>query len=49
MIREVQKDYKHIDIPIHKGTLVSVSFFAKQYNPEYFENPKEYIPERWEK
>ncbi|KJA21399.1 hypothetical protein HYPSUDRAFT_42040 [Hypholoma sublateritium FD-334 SS-4] len=34
-------------IPVPKGTLVVVDMIGLQYNPRYFDNPKEYRPSRW--
>lgn len=36
-------------MPISKGTLIDTSFIPALYDPNTFEQPLEFIPERWEK
>ena len=35
-------------IPIKKGTVINIPAIAIQLDPEYFEDPDEYKPERFE-
>ena len=41
------KDCKVADVPIQKGTLTNYCYRASQYNTQYYDNPHEFIPERW--
>ena len=36
-------------VTIKKSTYVDFAWLNMFYNPKTFENPKEFIPERWEK
>lgn len=36
------------DIPICKGTVVSIQPRGNYYNPKFFKDPNEFRPERWE-
>lgn len=47
--REAQYDNEIADLKILKGTLLSVGSLSNHYNPELYENPTEFIPERWMK
>ena len=38
---------KEIEIRIHKGTRINFSWISIFYNPEIFDKPSEFIPERW--
>jgi|694.fasta_scaffold74571_2 cytochrome P450 len=35
------------NIKVTKGTLVMTSSMTNHYNPDNFENPTEFKPERW--
>ena len=35
-------------MPIDKGQVVTISTYYPHYNPDYFEKPFEYIPERFD-
>uniref|UniRef100_A0A336LL69 CSON010700 protein n=1 Tax=Culicoides sonorensis TaxID=179676 RepID=A0A336LL69_CULSO len=49
--RECTKDYKipNSDLTIKKGTAILISTMGLHYNPEYFENPDTFEPERFRK
>ena len=47
--REAQYDHYLNDVPIKKGTVMALSSLSCHYNEKNFENPFEFIPERWEK
>ncbi len=36
------------DIPIKKGTAITIQPRGSHFNPKYFKNPEEFRPERWE-
>lgn len=35
-------------VPIRKGTSVSIMHFGNHFSTEYFKNPYEFRPERWD-
>lgn len=45
--RVANVDHKIGDLTIKKGTTIMVAFFASMFNPDYFENPHEFNPNRW--
>ncbi|MCI9846792.1 cytochrome P450 [Flavobacterium pectinovorum] len=45
--RENVEDDRLGDFNIKKGTLIGVSFYELHRNPKYWENPNEFIPERF--
>jgi len=47
--RKVDENMTVGGVPIAKGTLLDMSWINFLHSPEYFENPLEFIPERWEK
>mmetsp|Transcript_34668 Transcript_34668/g.31278 ORF Transcript_34668/g.31278 Transcript_34668/m.31278 type:complete len:94 (+) Transcript_34668:164-445(+) len=47
--RVALKDHYLEDIFIKKGDLVRTEPMVNYFNPEYFENPLEFSPERWQK
>ena len=36
-------------MPIPKGTMLDGSWVSAFYNPDIFENPHDFLPERWER
>ena len=36
------------DLPIKKGTTITAATTINLYNPDYFEDPLKFRPERWE-
>jgi cytochrome P450 len=47
--RETNEDTIIGGVAVKKGTLLDFGWLSIFYNPELFENPHEFIPERWEK
>ena len=47
-LREPAEDLFLKDIPIKKGTLVSIRFTGSHYDEKYFKDPFKFQPERWE-
>ena len=47
--RKASKDITVGGVTLAKGTLVDRSWINYLHNPQLFENPHEFIPERWEK
>jgi cytochrome P450 len=46
--REANQDYTFSNgITIPKGTIVSLNLWAIHHNPEFYENPEEFNPERF--
>ena len=45
--RVVKKEIEIEGVKIHEGTRVNFAWMSIFYNPEIFENPSEFIPERW--
>lgn len=45
--RIAQKDHYVEDIPIRKGTGITIQPTASHYNEKYYKNPHEFRPERW--
>ena len=46
--REATKDVFLNQIPISKGTQLSLNFFSNHFNPKYFSDPHTFRPERWQ-
>uniref|UniRef100_A0A336MAD0 CSON014287 protein n=1 Tax=Culicoides sonorensis TaxID=179676 RepID=A0A336MAD0_CULSO len=49
LIREVTQDYpvEHYNCVLKKGTLLHVPVYAIQHDPEYYPNPEEFNPDRF--
>jgi cytochrome P450 len=47
--RIASEDMEMFGIGVKKGTLVGACWIAHLRSPDYFEQPHEFIPERWEK
>jgi cytochrome P450 len=45
--RENVEDDSLLDYNIRKGTLIGISFYELHRNPKYWENPEDFIPERF--
>ena len=45
--RENVEDDTLLDYNIRKGTLIGISFYELHRNPKYWENPNDFIPERF--
>lgn len=37
------------DVPIKKNTYLGISFIGNNYNPNNFEDPEVFNPDRWER
>lgn len=50
LVRRCMKDYKipDTDVTIEKGTNVFISINGLQYDPQYYEQPKKFMPERFD-
>lgn len=50
LIRECTKDYriKEINYTIKKGMLVLIPVYGIHHDPEFYQEPEKYIPERFE-
>lgn len=48
MFRKAMRDHHLSDIPISKGTALSVDILVNQFNPKWFKDPNEFRPERWD-
>ena len=46
--RKVVKDHYLSGIQIRKGTIINPSIYTNHFNPQYFSDPKQFKPERWE-
>ena len=46
--RETSQDTTLGGVPINKGLLIDIIYFNNNFDPKTFENPHEFIPERWE-
>ena len=46
--RKSQKDHYLANIPVSKGTIINMNAIPNRYNPETFEEPFEFRPERWQ-
>jgi cytochrome P450 len=46
--KETDEDMFVGDLFIPKGTLVGMNIFGLHHNPKIWENPNEFIPERWD-
>jgi cytochrome P450 len=49
LFRVATEDNYLKDVQITKGTLVTTQNFGCHYNPNFFKDPFEFRPERWEK
>jgi len=47
MLREAVQDHNIMDIKVKKGTIVTISGTMNHFNPNNFENPDKFNPERW--
>ena len=45
--RSVLKDHFFDGVSVRKGTIVDATFIGPHHNREIYENPEEFIPERW--
>lgn len=45
--RTANKDHKLGNIEVKKGTMVGASFVHNDFDPQYFEDPQGYNPQRW--
>ena len=46
--RTASEDITLFGVPIKKGTFIAVNWTALLHNPEVFEDPLEFKPDRWE-
>ena len=46
--RVASEDTTLFGVPIKKGTFIAVNWTASLHNPEVFEDPLEFKPDRWE-
>ena len=47
--RQLVQDTLIGGVPVNKGTLIDSSFIPALYDPKIFDQPLEFIPERWQK
>ena len=47
--RILDEDITMFGVPINRGIFISGNWIASFHNPSVFEQPLEFIPERWEK
>ncbi|CAG8563938.1 322_t:CDS:10, partial [Scutellospora calospora] len=47
-LRRLTKDLKHKNFVIPAGTPITIFLYAIQHSPKYWENPEEFLPERFE-
>ena len=47
LFREAIEDNYLCGVPVKKGTKININWIGNHFNPEYFEDPYEFRPERW--
>ena len=47
--RKLANDTSLNGIPLKKGLFMTASWIAHLHNPDIFENPFQFIPERWQR
>ena len=48
ILRAAAKDHFLKEVPITKGTFFGINYMGMHYSEEYYKNPTEFRPERWQ-